>query len=143
MSSMDTNESNTKSKNTLNEIVEKSVNATNGLGITDKHPTQNKLNEVISKLNHPFRKIAHASEYLILSILLLVALKNSGVSSAKIFIITLMICFMYACTDEYHQTFVSGRTGQFSDVLIDALGAFIGILGYIIISKLRNRKESS
>ena len=139
MSSMDTNESNSKSKKTLNEIVEKTVETTNGMGITDKHPTQSKLNNVINKLNYPFRKMAHASEYLILSILLLIALKNSGVRDIKLFIIAVSICFIYACTDEYHQTFVNGRTGQFIDVIIDTIGAFIGSLFYKLIIKIRGK----
>lgn len=142
MSSMDTNESNSKSKKTLNEIVEKTVETTNGMGITDKHPTQSKLNNVINKLNYPFRKMAHASEYLILSILLLIALKNSGVRDIKLFIIAVSICFIYACTDEYHQTFVNGRTGQFIDVIIDTIGAIIGSLLYRLIIVRKKKSEN-
>ena len=40
MSGMDTDESNTKSKETLNGIVEKTFETTNGFGITDKHPSE-------------------------------------------------------------------------------------------------------
>lgn len=140
MSSMDTNESNGKSKTIINDDVEKSVETTNGLGITDKHPSENKMNQVIEKLNYLLRKVAHASEYFIFTILILIALKNSGVKGIKKFIIALIICFIYACTDEYHQTFVNGRTGQFSDTLIDTLGGFISCLMYdimIIINKIR------
>lgn len=43
MSGMDTTESNAKSKGTLNEIVEKTVETTNGMGITDKHPSESKM----------------------------------------------------------------------------------------------------
>lgn len=49
MSSMDTNESNGKSKTIINDVVEKSVETTNGLSITDKHPSENKMNKVIEK----------------------------------------------------------------------------------------------
>lgn len=135
MSSMDTNESNGKSKTIINDVVEKSVETTNGLGIIDKHPSKNKMNKVIEKLNYPLRKAAHASEYFIFTILILTALKNSGVNGNKKFIIALVICFIYACTDEYHQTFVNGRTGQFSDTLIDTFGGFISCLMYIFMMK--------
>lgn len=135
MSSMDTNESNGKSKTIINDVVEKSVETTNGLGITDKHPSKNKMNQVIEKLNYPLRKDAHASEYFIFTILILTALKNSCVNGNKKFIIALVICFIYACTDEYHQTFVNGRTGQFSDTLIDTFGGFISCLMYIFMMK--------
>ena len=135
MSSMDTNESNGKSKTIINDVVEKSVETTNGLGITDKHPSENKMNQVIEKLNYPLRKAAHASEYFIFTILILIALKNSGVKGNKKFIIALVICFVYACTDEYYQTFVNGRTGQFSDTLIDTFGGFISCLMYTFMIK--------
>ena len=76
---MDTNESNGKRKTIINNVVEKSVETTNGLGITDKYPSKNKMDQVIEKLNYPLRKAAHASEYFIFTILILIALKNSGV----------------------------------------------------------------
>lgn len=141
MSSMDTNESNGKSKTIINDVVERSVETTNGLGITDKHPTENKMNQVIEKLNYPLRKAAHASEYFIFTILILIALKNSGVKENKKFIIALVICFVYACTDEYHQTFVNGRTGQFSDTLIDTFGGFISCLMYTFMMKINKIRK--
>ena len=51
MSSMDTNESNNKSKNTINEVVEKTVEATNELGITDKQPNQKQNEKKFSNIN--------------------------------------------------------------------------------------------
>lgn len=143
MSSMDTNESNGKSKTIINDVVEKSVETTNGLGITDKHPTENKMNQVIEKLNYPLRKAAHASEYFIFTILILIALKNSGVKGRKVFIIALTICFIYACTDEYHQTFVNGRTGQFTDTLIDTIGGIIGCSIIVLKNKFVKKRKVS
>jgi len=35
------------------------------------------------------------------------------------------IAFVYACTDEFHQTFVRGREGTPRDVVIDAVGMAI------------------
>ena len=87
-------------------------------------------NYPLKKLNYPLRKAAHASEYFVFTILILIALKNSGVKGNKKFIIALVTCFIYACTNEYHQTFVNERTGQFSDTLIDTFGGFISCLLY-------------
>lgn len=143
MFSMDTNESNGKSKIIINDVVEKSVETTNVLGITDKHPTENKMEQVIEKLNYPLRKAAHASEYFIFTILILIALKNSGVKGNKKFIIALVICFIYACTDEYHQTFVNGRTGQFSDTLIDTIGGIIGCSIIVLKNKFVKKRKVS
>ena len=141
MSSMDTNESNSKSKTVINDIVEKSVETTNELGITNKQPSESNKKKVIDKLNQPLRKVAHASEYFIFTILILIALKNSGVKGNKRFIIALVICFIYACTDEYHQTFVNGRTGQFSDTLIDTFGGFISCLMYTFMMKINKIRK--
>ena len=38
------------------------------------------------------------------------------------------ICVFYACTDEFHQRFVEGRSGEIRDVLIDGSGAAVGVL---------------
>jgi len=42
----------------------------------------------------------------------------------------------YALTDEYHQTFVGGRSGSFNDVFIDSLGIFMSV--FLIDKKLIN-----
>ena len=44
--------------------------------------------------------------------------------------------FLYACTDEWHQTFVPGRAGRFTDVLIDSCGALIGVLLALLLRRL-------
>lgn len=127
MSNMNSNVSNKSSVSTINEFIEKSIDITNELGITDKHPSENKMNQVVNKLNYPLRKVAHASEYFVFALLIINALKSSGINN-KIYIITVLICFIYASTDEFHQIFVNGRTGHFVDVLIDTFGSFIGTI---------------
>ena len=39
-----------------------------------------------------------------------------------------MAVFCCACLDEFHQLFVRGREGKFTDVLIDTAGALLGIV---------------
>ncbi len=141
LSSMNTTESNSKSKDTINKVIETTVETTNNIGITNKHPSVKKKQQVTDFLNKPLRKCAHASVYFILSILLLYALLISHYKFRKKYILTIifaiLLCFFYAITDEYHQTFIPGRTGQFSDVLIDTAGATIGVFGYSMIAKLK------
>ena len=49
-------------------------------------------------------------------------------------IVMAVICVMiYASTDEIHQLFVGGRSGRFTDVLIDTAGGFIGIMAAAFI----------
>jgi VanZ family protein len=38
------------------------------------------------------------------------------------------LSFLYACSDEYHQTFVDGRSGTVTDVLIDSVGIALALL---------------
>ena len=40
----------------------------------------------------------------------------------------LVLCFLYACSDEFHQLFVPDRAGLFTDVLVDTAGAVIALL---------------
>ena len=72
------------------------------------------------------RKLAHMTEYAILAILSFRAF-NYSVSIPEIRILVWNFCVAYAMTDEFHQTFVSGRGGSIVDVGIDAIGALIGI----------------
>ena len=141
MSSMDSNESNGKSMKTIDKAVESTLGVTNKTGITNKHPSNNKMKKFIEKINKPLRKVAHASEYCVFAVILIIALKNSRVSGKKIYFIATIICFLYACTDEYHQTFVNGRTGQFTDTLIDTAGGAIGCILVIIINKFFKKRK--
>ena len=56
-------------------------------------------------------------------------------------LVAIGICFLYACTDEYHQLFIEGRAGQFTDVLIDTAGASLGCAIVVLIYKLIYRKK--
>jgi uncharacterized protein len=79
----------------------------------------------------PLRKLAHMVVFGILARLIARALtKESFWTWKKIFGWSLALVFLYACTDEYHQTFVDGRHGSSVDVLIDTMGAWIA-LGFI------------
>lgn len=52
------------------------------------------------------------------------------------YMVAAMFCFLYSCSDEWHQTFIVGRTGSFGDVGIDAIGFALGILGCWYYKKL-------
>lgn len=77
--------------------------------------------------NHVVRKLAHFFAYLILGVLVLNALTKSGYTRTSIGAMALAICVLYAVSDEVHQLFVPGRSGQVKDVLIDSVGAMVGI----------------
>lgn len=73
------------------------------------------------------RKAAHFTEYFILSLLFYRAMSVSGVKARKGMLITLVFCFLYAVSDEVHQIFVPGRVFAVTDILIDTLGAALGV----------------
>ena len=81
--------------------------------------------EILNKFFVPVRKIAHFTIYLILGILVYLYIKEYGFNNTCL--ISIMICCMYACSDEIHQIFVDGRSGEVLDVIIDTIGSIIGI----------------
>ena len=54
--------------------------------------------------------------------------RNNSNSLIKSILITLIIVFLYACTDEIHQLFISGRSGEFRDIMVDTCGGIIGLI---------------
>lgn len=128
-SNMDTNESNGKSEKVLSSVTTFVIGATNNIGLTNIKDVK----PLVKKFNYPFRKIMHFMEYLILSLLLISVLKEK-------YIIVILVCFTYSLTDEFHQTFINGRTGQFIDCLIDTSGAIVGMLLYWF-TKTRHDKK--
>lgn len=81
------------------------------------------------------RKIAHLSEYLILGILVHNLIKNYN----KKTFIAILICIIYAISDEIHQIFVPGREFKLLDICIDSLGSIIGIYMYKYILYIINK----
>jgi predicted integral membrane protein len=89
------------------------------------------------------RKTAHFTEYAILGILFYLNLRHhsSQKQSPKLFVLAILFSALYACTDEFHQLFVPGRTGQPFDVLVDTLGATFGCLVVLAAQKIRTRLD--
>lgn len=85
-------------------------------------------------LHHLVRKNAHFLYYLVLGILAISALRINGVRSYRGILLALLICILYAISDEVHQIFVPGRSGEVRDVIIDSSGAGTGILVYSVVS---------
>jgi VanZ family protein len=74
------------------------------------------------------RKLGHVTEYTILSLCWIRAMRGFGVGDGRLkdaVIAGIAVTLAYAATDELHQTFVSGRHGTPVDVLIDSIGMAI------------------
>ncbi len=78
----------------------------------------------IELLSFIIRKMAHFVEYFILGILLINCLINYN----KKLYLSYVIGILYASLDEFHQLFVSGRSGQVRDIIIDVVGLILGII---------------
>ena len=90
----------------------------------DNNPTEEKIEEIVETWDLPVRKLAHLTEYFILGVLMFLTLNSYNI---KIIYIVILLCFLYAVSDEIHQLFVIGRYGNIIDVLIDTLGSTLGV----------------
>ena len=95
-----------------------------------------------SKLDFMVRKNAHAFEYIVLAVLVSASFFAFDKKGKQYLIYILFSCLFFAVTDEFHQSFVPGRTSLVSDVLIDFCGSLIGIcLFYLLYYKVINRRS--
>lgn len=85
------------------------------------------------------RKLGHFTEYLILGLLIVRALRDRRGWQLHHALLAVALATTYAVTDELHQHFVPGRTAAAGDVAIDALGAIGGQVGVAIRAARRPR----
>lgn len=83
--------------------------------------------------NIPVRKLAHVSEFAILYILSRRAIARSVRRPVLADLLALLLSFLFAASDEWHQAFVPGRSAKWADVLVDMIGvaaAWLALLGW-------------
>ena len=112
------------------------------INIVEKKKSEKEKKEKVEIVHPSVRKVAHAFEYAVLYILVISSLKTSNIKVNRIYLIALVICILYATTDEIHQLFVSGRSGELKDVLIDTAGATIGLIIFDLTNRLLYRKKN-
>lgn len=81
--------------------------------------------EQLELLHILLRKAGHFSEYFILGILAVLTVLQTKLRYGKLS--ALVFCVLVATVDETIQLFVSGRSGQVTDVMLDSVGALCGI----------------
>jgi VanZ family protein len=81
------------------------------------------------------RKGGHVSEFAILALLLGYTLLAKPMKKSKALVYTSLISILYAASDEWHQTFVPGRTGHVIDLAVDAIGILLAVSWFIITFK--------
>ena len=111
----------------------------------NKNIDKDKLAEIVIKYDVVLRKCTHFSGYLVGGVLLyfmyfyLNKLINNGLVYIKVY--SVITGSLYAISDELHQYFVPGRSGEIKDVLLDSSGVITGVflvwLLFKIIKKCR------
>ena len=90
---------------------------------------------------YPIRKYAHIFEYFVLYILVFLFINCYDLDLKRKIIYSMIVCVLYACSDEIHQMLVPGRDGSIRDVFVDSFGSSIGLLiCYIIGFKYKKCK---
>ena len=98
---------------------------------------EGKTLEQQSAIETIIRKLAHYSIYALGGILILLHVNLYKIKTNKKVIISWLIGTVYAITDEIHQLFVPGRSGEIRDVCLDSLGVITGIVIMLLILKLK------
>ena len=93
----------------------------------DKMSVQTKI-EIISELNKFVRKLAHFTMYFMLGFCLFTGSLLFKLKNRYRFLVAMATSVVYAISDEVHQLFVSGRTAQVRDVIIDSCGTLLGVI---------------
>ncbi len=98
----------------------------------------------INTIHYYVRKTAHFSEYAFLGILLIRAIRSEPKLMAnrtlqRQLLLGVLLCALFAASDEFHQLFVSDREARVTDVLIDTTGSSCGLLLFWGVLRLRKR----
>jgi VanZ family protein len=101
-------------------------------------------------IHHFIRKTGHFMGYGIFS---LVCFRSSWITFESVAIrlmrqlqahgLAILATFLVASADEFHQSFLSNRTGQFSDVLLDCCGAVaMGLVLFLAMQAAEGRRQA-
>ena len=90
------------------------------------------------------RKGAHIFAYFVLGILTFNALWRLDLSKFKFNYpvgLSIIVCALYATSDEFHQLFVSGRSGEIRDIIIDSCAATVGVFIISIFVRILQKSK--
>ncbi|MEK4520409.1 VanZ family protein [Psychrobacillus sp. FSL W7-1457] len=58
-------------------------------------------------------------------------------------LVAIFITFLLGAADEFHQSFTSGRSALFQDVLLDTSGAIFAMLVLTLVQRIKHRKNAT
>jgi VanZ family protein len=98
--------------------------------------------ETLELLHFFVRKCAHFTEYFILSLLILRGIR-AGAKGMHLrwALLTILLVAGYASLDEFHQSFVPGRTAAVGDVLIDTSGGAVALIVASLFARFRKDRD--
>lgn len=132
-----------ESTESSNRVVDMILGVTEGVFGTIQ-ANREQLYEILEVI---VRKGAHMTEYALLCLLVAFHLHTWKLEIGRLCLSAVAVCAAYAASDEFHQLFVQGRSGQLTDVFIDTAGAVIaaGVLAavYHLCTKRRHRKQAT
>ncbi len=99
--------------------------------------------EILERTEKVIRKIAHFSIYTLVGFLLMSFVSTYQLKENKRIIISLSVGVLYAASDEIHQLFIPGRSGQITDVILDSMGVLLGILVVLTVLEIYQKQVLS
>ena len=89
--------------------------------------------EMLVNTIHPYiRKCAHVTEYMLLAMCVALPMYVYRLRGFALTLIATLLCVVFVASDEYHQTFVPGRSGSPKDVLVDSIGITLACLAVLL-----------
>jgi VanZ family protein len=90
-------------------------------------------------------KSGHTLAYAGLGVLLLFALAQGRVDGVTLrrAALAVVLATAYGITDEWHQSFVPGRSPEVADVIADAVGAALGVTLAVLLARLPGRRKGA
>ncbi|MBR2024501.1 MAG: VanZ family protein [Clostridia bacterium] len=109
-------------------------------------PDEKITDELVSKFQHPVRKIAHFTIFALLGFCFANAFNHTfNIKSLYKNLFSFVSSVLYASFDEFHQSFVANRGPSFKDVIIDSVGALTGVLLHLLmiylIALIKQKKQ--
>lgn len=103
---------------------------------------QVEIEKIENRMENIVRKLAHYSIYTFFGLLIMLFISTYNLKELDKVSISLISGVIYAITDEIHQLFVPGRSGQITDIMLDSLGILTGIFISLLILELYKRVRS-
>ena len=112
-----------------------------GIFIGSEQPAVRRAPRMIEFL---IAKVSHLLEFAALGVALTRAIAPpEEPKPGRAIAIAVAASALFAVSDEYHQAFIPGRTATVRDVVIDLIGAIVGVTGYAHFRRDRSRQPAA